>query len=143
MNLLHKYFSCCCVVNKSSLFMFEIFAINLWINSVNNQLSVLSEVPVCREFDELLHKNSLLIWSRMMSLYECPRQKILEKFVFNLVRASRQRKYSFFLFHINGTGYFRTWWTLALLVINVDTYLFLACSYLFCHPQDTGICVFC
>ena len=28
-------------------------------------------------------------------------------------------------------------------VINVDTYLFLACSHLFCHPQDTRICAFC
>ena len=33
-------------------------------------------------------------------------------------------KYSFFLFHINRTGYFRTWWTLVLPVINVDAYLF-------------------
>ena len=27
-------------------------------------------------------------------------------------------------------------------VINVDTYPFLAFSYLFCHPEDTGICVY-
>ena len=41
--------------------MFEIFAIDLWKNSVNYQLSVSSEVPVFREFDEPLPKISLSI----------------------------------------------------------------------------------